>query len=299
MKEVMKYYKDTLILGCLLFLVTATLSAQVSTANLIQKAEDAGIQRSALMELQARAQDRDMSEQQLQQIIQSALEMSEQNLPADFVVQKALEGLSKGIPGDRIAPVIERVRQSTAQAVMVIDPWLEKPEVQRMVNRSQGTMSGVKFRNDMAKATSKSLMQNISTETVVDILNQIGTESLLSNTSPSDIIVAMGILPDLPTTNDQPQVSGSFIVRALKEGFKANDLQKLPSAMNIAQQRNELPAASVLEGVAGQMRGGIPAKQILQNLFNGNIGGGPPGNIPRGLENRPNNQGNGNGQGGN
>ncbi len=299
MKEIMKCYKNILISGCLLVLVTANVLAQDNISALIQKAEDNGIQRSTLMELQARAQDRDMSDQQLSQIIQSAIGMSEQNLPADIAVQKALEGLSKGIPGNRIAPVIERVWQSTAQAVEVIDPWIERPEVQRMVNRSQGVMTGEKFRSDMSKAVSKSLMQNISSETVGDILNQIGTESLLSTSSPSDIVVAMGILPDLPTANEQPQISGSFIVRALKEGFKANDLQKLPSAMKIAQQRNELPAASVMEGVADQMQGGIPAKQILQNLFNGNIGGGPPGNIPRGLENRPDNRGNGNGQGGN
>jgi hypothetical protein len=50
----------------------------------------------------------------------------------------------------------------------------------------------------------------------------------------------------------------------------------------------------VIEGVSKQMSGGIPAKQILQNLFNGNVGGGPPGNVPKGLGNKQN-RGNSNG----
>lgn len=292
---VMKYYKNILITGCLLFgVVVSSYGQQENVSELIQKAEKAGIELSAVTELRQRAEERGMTGEQLTRILQTAIEMQEQNLPADFAVQKALEGLSKGIPGNRIVPVIDRIRTSTGEAVRIIDPWLQNPDVQNMIQQSDGAMSPGTFRSELAKSASKSLMQNIPSQTIGEVLSEIGTESLLQRTGPSDIVAALGILPDLPTTENEPHTSASFLVRALKGGFKANELQKLPSALKIAQQRSELPAASVVEGVANQMQGGIPAKQILQNLFDGRPGGGPPGNAPKGLENRQN-RGNNNG----
>ena len=139
----------------------------------------------------------------------------------------------------------------------------------------------------MAKATSKSLMQNIPAETVHKILADIGSESVLSKVGPTDVVAAMGVLPDMPAPNNT-KTSGAFVIRALKGGFKANDLQRLPTALKMAQHHSELPAASVLEGVASQMKHGVPARQIIQNLFNGKVGGGPPGNKPNGLGNGSN-----------
>jgi hypothetical protein len=138
------------------------------------------------------------------------------------------------------------------------------------------------------KAASKSIMQHITSETIKKVLSQIGTESVLSNTNPTDIVAAMGILPDLSASSNAEN-AGSFVVRALKGGFKAEALQKLPSAIRMAKQRSELPAASILERVSNQMREGVPARQIVQNLFEGKIGGGPPGNKPNGLNKKPNN----------
>lgn len=282
----MKNLKRILSGLCLLFLISGNLWAQDIT-EMMRQAEEAGIDKTALTDLQNRAEERGMNNQQLSQILQTAIGMSEQNLPADIAVRKALEGLSKGITGDRLVPAIERVQQSTARAVEMIEPWMEKnADVQKMIDRSGGSKE--QFRNDMARATSKSLIQNIDAGTVSSILDEIGSESLLDDASSSDIIAAMNVLPDLPSAGNDPGKAGAFLVRALREGFKADDLHKLPSALKIAQQRSELPAASVVDGVAGQMREGVPARQILQNLFDGNIGGGPPGNVPKGLENKQN-----------
>lgn len=287
----MKTHKRIIVVFCsalLLLAFTNTSYAQKNSNNsaLIKRAETSGIELPVLAELQSRVETGDISNQQFMQIVGSAIEMSEQNLPADIVVQKALEGISKGISGDRIVPVINNIQGSIKKAAGVIDPWINRSEVQQMIGRATDGMSKEKFRNEMTKAASKSMMQNISTEAVSSILSQISDESLIANTAPIDIIVAMGVLPALPTISNKPGTSGTFIVRALKEGFKAKDLKKLPAALKTAQLRSQLPAASVIEGVARQMQGNIPAKQILQNLFNGNIGGGPPGNIP-GLGNKP------------
>lgn len=280
---------------------TSTTFAQQSDLKaVLQKAQEVGIDKSALTELQQRASTQGINDKQLIELIQPAISMAEQNLPADFALEKAMEGLSKNIPASRITPVLQRLNQTTAEAAKIVNPWLERPGVKKMAANSSAVMSEEKFRNELTKATSKALNQNVSQETAREILNEIGAESVLGKTSPPDIVAAVGVLPDMPQGVDRSQ-SGKFIVRALKGGFKANELQNLPSAMSMAQQRSELPAASVVEGVSKQLKGGVPAKQILQNLFNGQVGGGPPGSIPKGLENRPDkgNQGNKGNQGSN
>lgn len=265
---------------------------------LVERAEAMGMEQTTLSELQSRAQSRGISNEQLGQILESALSLSEQNLPGQLAIDKALEGLSKGVPGERLVPAVDRVGQGVRQAAEVVDPWMDRSEVQGLLKQSGQSMSENRFRNEMIRAASKSFVQNVPSDNVQSIFSEIGSEEIISRSTSGDLIAAVSILPDLPTTANQPKVSASFIVRALKGGFDADKLQQLPSAMQMGQQRSQLPAASIIEGVAQQMDNGTPAKQVLQNLFNGNIGGGPPGNIPKGLENRPdrgnNNRGNGN-----
>lgn len=269
-----------------------------NVSTLAERAEAAGIDQATLSELQNRAQSRRINNEQLSQILESALSLSEQNLPGQLAIDKALEGLSKGVPGEKLVPAVDRVGQGMRQAAEVVDPWMDRDEVRAHLKRQGQSMSESSFRNEMIRATSKSFVQNVPADNVQSIFNEISSENILSQHTSGDLITAVGILPDLPTTVNQPKVSASFIIRALKGGFDADKLQQLPSAMKMGQQRSQLPAASIIEGVAKQMENGTPAKQVLQNLFNGNIGGGPPGNIPKGLDNRPdrgnNNRGNGN-----
>lgn len=294
----MNIFKKILLLlftGSVLFsTLSGTLKAQSPTLEeVLQQARQAGIEQSALTRLQQRARNRGLGDEQLIALMQPAIEMAAQDLPADFALEKALEGLSKNIPAARIAPVLQRLGQTAREAAAIVDPWLETPGVRKMVAGSPAGMSGETFRSELTKATSRALHQNVSPETAAEVFDEMGASSVLAKAGPPDIIAAVGILPDMPQGVD-PGQSGKFIVRALKGGFKASELQNLPSAMSMAQQRSELPAASVIQGVSEQLKGGVPAKQILQNLFNGQVGGGPPGSMPKGLENRPDrgNQGN-------
>jgi len=50
--------------------------------------------------------------------------------------------------------------------------------------------------------------------------------------------------------------------------------------MNAAEGRSQLSAASILNGMSHQLGSGIPANQILQNLFNGKANAGPTQGIP-------------------
>lgn len=283
----------------ILLLAVRQVQAQgTDISTLIEKAEAAGIEQAGMQELRSRAQNHGMSNQQFRQILELALQLSNQNLPGQVAIDKALEGLSKGVPAGRIIPAINNIGEGMRQATKIVDPWMNRSEVQQLVDREGQSMSENSFRSEMIRATSKSFVQDIPTDYINDIFRELGNDEILLKRSAGDVITAVSILPDLPTTASQPKVSASFIVRALRGGFDADKLQQLPSAMKLGQQRSQLPAASVIEGVAQQMEKGIPAKQILQNLFNGNIGGGPPGNIPKGLDRRPdpgnNNRGNNN-----
>ncbi|MEX0684545.1 MAG: hypothetical protein WD267_06770 [Balneolales bacterium] len=268
-------------------LTTISLAQEETLSDWILAARSAGIEQTRLDEIQSRAIDRGISDQQLMQIIEPAVALAEQNLPTDMIFQKAMEGMAKGIPFQQMNPVLQNLRQNTESVVSIVDPWIGRAEVSQMMQRSGEQVNGKVFRNELLKAGSKALSQNVTTESLKHLLDAIGEEATLNRAKPSGILTAVSIFSDLPSTAEHPEASGSVIARALQSGFEADDLQKLPGAMHSAQRRSQLPSASVIEGITGQMQGGSPASQILQNLFNGNPGGGPPGGMAPGLKNRP------------
>lgn len=280
---------------CIMVLLPGLIQAQnASVQEIMDRAAKQGIERAQLQELQKRAQSKGLTDQQLIEIMEPAVTLAENNLPSDIILQKALEGLSKGVPANRMLPVLKNMQQSVQQAGPMVESWVQRPEVRQMVNKPDGGMTEQHFRNEMVKATSRGLMNNIPSGEIQKLLDEIGGQELTDNIGPSNVVASVGVFAELPGTVEQPEASRSLIVRSLKGGFRTAEIQRLPAAMKIAQQRSQLPAASVIEGVARQMRGGIPAKQILQNLFNGNIGGGPPGGTPPGLENKQNRGNSGN-----
>lgn len=278
-----------------LLLLPAFVQAQTaSLQEVLEQARNKGVEQAQLQELQNRAQSRGLTDQQLIAIIEPAISLAEENLPSETVLQKALEGLSKGVPANRMLPVLKNMQQSVQNAGPMVESWMQRPNVQEVVNRPGAGMSDSQFRSEMIKATSRGLMNGIPSGEIEKLFDDIGSGELSDNVDPSNIVASVGVFADLPSTAEQPEASRSLIVRSLKGGFKTAEIQRLPAAMKVAQQRSQLPAASVIEGVARQMKGGIPAKKILQNLFNGNVGGGPPGGTPPGLENKQNRGNSGN-----
>lgn len=264
-------------------IAVAPVSAQ-SLGDLIDQARSAGIEQAQLTELQNRANARGISHDELMDIIRPAITMAEQNLPHSMIFDKAFEGLSKRVPASQMQPVLNSIAQSTSEASQFVDQWVQRPEVTQMLNRDRSRMGEQEFRNEMIKASSKGLRQNFDRAVLEETLESMAAGSAMQNAQPSGIITAINILSDLPTSAQEPTETARIVLRALEGGFEASDLQKLPSAMNMAQRRSQLPAQAVAEGFARQLQGGQPASQILQNLFNGQIGGGPPGNVPPGME---------------
>lgn len=116
-----------IVMGCLLLLAMGQVHAQDQDFSvLLQQAERAGIAKTSLEALRTKGQEGGISESQLSQILESALELSNNGLGGEIAINKALEGLSKGVPASRIAPAVQQVQQNMVNAVKVVDPWLAK-----------------------------------------------------------------------------------------------------------------------------------------------------------------------------
>ncbi|MFU8812149.1 MAG: hypothetical protein ACNA78_04220 [Balneolaceae bacterium] len=280
--------KITAIFGLImLFWTPAGLIAQDAPSNLdelIRQAQEAGIDQAQLQTLQSRAAAAGLSQAETAMLLRPALTMAERNLPHEMVFDKAFEGLSKRIPAQRMVPVLQQMTGHAQEAAAFVDPWIERPAVQQAISRREGGMDRAVFRREMVRAGAKGLSQQFDRDVLESTLDAVGTESIMNRTTPGGIIMAINVLSDLPEAAQLPAESARVILQALESGFDAGQMQRLPAAMNMAQRRSQLPAQAVAEGLNRQLQGGMPASQVLQNLFNGEIGAGPPGNIPPGLE---------------
>ncbi|MEX2574664.1 MAG: hypothetical protein WD317_10215 [Balneolaceae bacterium] len=282
-----KYGRQCLMLTAL-FLIPVTGTAQEQPlAELLERARAAGIEQSQLENIQSRAADRNVSDEELTGLIGPAVSLAEQNLPSDMIFQKVMEGLAKGIPVQQMDQVLQNIRRSTESVVPVVDSWMGGAEVNEMLASSGERFDRDLFRNEMLKAGSKAASGQTGPALVRDILNSLTDAGAIPAAKPSSVLAGISIISDMPEVAKRPHAASAIVVRAIQNNFSAADIQKLPGAMDVAQRRSRLPADAVLEGVSQQIQGNITASQILQNLFNGNVGGGIPGNTPPGRENRP------------
>ena len=282
--------KNIALLAVIFCLAPFMLFAQQTQSELMDRGVAAGLDQSQLERVMDRANERGVEVSDLQRLIEPAINLAEQDLPSDYIIQKLMEGFSKGVPPGRMMPLMESIHENTPRAVSIANNWTDKPEVASFMERAGER--GPQFRQELISANLKSLTQQVGPDELESVLEGIGQESVLEKSSPRAVVAAVGILPDLPASAREGNAARGLLARAAEGGFSASDFQKLPGAMNAAERRSELPAASVIEGVAAQLGSGIPASEVLQNLFNGNVNPGPPGNRPG----RPNN-GPGRGQG--
>lgn len=280
-----KTFLMVIALLALLFAPLAALSQGAGLQQAMDRAAAAGVDQERLNQIQERASARGVDDALLARLLEPAADLAENNMPSDFVLQKILEGFSKGVPGGRMMPVIESIHSQTPQAVAMADRWIAGAEVAPFMQAMGGQQP--RFRQDLVNAGLKSLTQNVAAETIESVLNELGRAPVLERTSPQAIAAAVGILPDLPASVLNEKGVHELIAKAVEGGFSAADIQRLPGAMNAAERRSELPAAAILNGMSDQIGSGIPANQILQNLFNGNINAGPPQGIPGRPGNRP------------
>lgn len=290
MNKILKDMGKLALLSMILLFPFTLFAQQDSFSILNQKAGEFGIDASYISNLQERATKNGISNDELSQILEPAVTLANENLPFDMILQKTSEGIAKGVPINVLSNVLEGLQVSTQNAAPIVDIWMQKPGVQNITTDSPGAGSTLAFRNDVLKSTAKALNQGFSENVLNGFLNKLDTQELLSNISRNEVVTSLTILPDLPSSAENQELSSELVIRSLKGGFDSSDLQKLPSAMKIAQSRGQIPAGDVVNGILERMQAGSPASEILQGLFDGKIGGGPPSGLPG----RPDNKGRGN-----
>lgn len=273
----------------LVLLFPVLLAAQeTSLEELRARAIRAGITPDRVSELVERGEARGLGGPEIAGILNPAVQLAEQGLPSEMIFQKAMEGIAKGVPPVAMDRVLVQIRSGTEQARPLIDEWVARPEVGQMLNRSPQGTDRETFRKDLLSVSSRAAIEASGPNLVREILNGLSEEEVLQNATPARVLAAVNIATDIPSAGQDPGRTREVITRAIQNGFTSGDLQRLPAAMNMAQRRSQLPASAVMQGVGQQIDRGIPAAEILQNLFNGDVrGGGPPGQRPPGLDNRP------------
>ncbi|TVQ13727.1 MAG: hypothetical protein EA364_06030 [Balneolaceae bacterium] len=259
--------------------------------DIVESARNAGIDQARLDAVMLRAQERGVSGEQFGSMMQPAISLANSNLPYEPVLQKVMEGLAKRVPAPQISQVLLRIESGLNRSAVIVDGWLGQEQTQNMIRSgSRGRdvqQATAQFRNQMLENSAQALQQNIREEHLASLLSQIVAEQAADRAGLGSVASAVGILGDLPTSETDPELSNRIVISALRSGFSVNEMQQLPAALNAAQLQSRLPAAAVANGMAEQALSGVPAGNILENLFKGNLKGGPPGFTPPGQANPP------------
>lgn len=275
--------------GLMLLAVTTALAQDLS--GLMDRGEQAGIDRERLTRVVDRAEGQNFSQDDIYALLEPAVNLAENNLPYEFIIQKSMEGLAKRVPAENVRNVLGDFERGISRSAEIIDPWLEEEGVRSAVEREMRGRDQAEamsqMRNNLIQSSAQALQQNVGEENLNSFLTEITQISGQRNISVSAVASAMRVMSDLPTAQEHPELSNEILVNAVKSGFNANQMQQLPSAMNTAQFFSQLPAESIGRGISEQMREGTPGHQVLENLFQGNVQGGPPGFVPPGRDGAP------------
>ncbi len=255
--------------------------------QMLQRGVEAGMDADGLETVISRARDRQIGPEQLDQLLTPAISLAEADLPYHSVLQKAMEGMAKRVPPDNIRNVLNQMTEGLNRSATIIDDWMQQERVRSSVISALGDRDEQivirQLRNQLLENTSYALQQDIGEDAIRNFLSHVISENVIDQSGLSPVASAVRAFPDLPTSRDDPASSNIILIRALKSGFSAGEIQQLPDALRSAKFRSEMPAEHIARGMNRQMEEGVPSEHILKNLFQGNVRGGPPGFAPPGL----------------
>ncbi len=183
----------TVLISAAPFLVHAQ---QGPLTELIDRARSAGIEQSQIDHLQRSAERSGISHSELMMIITPAVIMAENNLPWEMIFNKASEGMSKGIDHWQMELVLSSIAENAGRSAEFVDPWVQRSEVGRMLDRPGSGMDRNKFRNEMVKVGTKALTENFDGSVLEQTLNTIAEDGALENIRPSGVIAAINVLSE-------------------------------------------------------------------------------------------------------
>lgn len=269
-------------------LVTLVLSAGSvfgqTPEELVERARAAGADAALLAELRSRAAARGIEGDVMAAMLTPPVALAEDGLPSASLIQKGLEGLAKGVPPDRIAAVLQRMREAIDRAGALAGPWLERADVRAVLDPAATGEGPGGARAALIEGIGGALFRGAPEPAVRALLDRVPRELPGRPVSARDLAVAAEVLPDLPLAGSEPEVAAELVLEAVRSGFGPAELRELPAALRAAERQGRLPADAVARGALAQMRGDIPAVTVLQNLFSGEFPGNVPFDLPPGLE---------------
>ncbi len=258
----------------------------------MKRAVDAGVDAERIERLANRAQSRDMTPAQLEQILLPVVSLAEMGLPYDLVMQKAAEGLSKQVPATGILLVLDHMQGSMVRSVAIVDPWMGRREVQHLIEAGRGARTTAEatrqYRGMLLESASHSLQNNTDDGLLHEFLDEVASTNIMTKGGLASIAAGLQALSEMPMTKENPGLSIRLLVGAMNAGFTASEIRELPHALHSAHFNSRLAMERIAGGMDMQRYENIPAVHIMEYLFQGNTGGGPAGfqapDVPRDRE---------------
>lgn len=255
-------------------------SMPVDDNSVMKRAMEAGIDAGRIERLASRAQEREMTPDQLQQMLMTVIALAEMDLPYHLVMQKAGEGLAKQIPAPGILLVLDHMHSSMVRSVAIVDPWMRRQEVQDMIEMTRGSRSvdevTKRYRDMLLESTSHSLQNNTDDGTLLGFLDKVASTIVKNQGDMESIAAGLQVLSEMSMTQDNPGLSVRLVLGAMNAGFTATQIRELPHALRSGYS-SHLPIEKITGSVDMQMYENIPAIHVMESLFQGNIGSGPAG----------------------
>ncbi len=274
------------LLALLAMALLPVLAFAQSLDELVRRGVEAGADVDLLTELRARADGAGLDAAATVRLLAPGVELAERDLPSRAVLQKGLEGVSKGVPADRIAAVQARLRGAMERAAGLVDPWLERPGVRTRVAAGAGgeAEAGDGARATVVEGVGLALAQGAPEEALRALLDRLPEGVARERIAALEVAVGAEVLADLPLATTRPGLAADVVASALEAGFGPAELRELPAAMQAAERRGDLPADAVARAAIGGMQADLPARDVLDGLFQGGFPGNVPFELPPGME---------------
>ena len=270
----------------LLGLASALPAAAQSPDELMARGAAAGVDVELMQEIRTRASDRGLAAEATTRLLTPIVVAAEDGLPSRSLTLKALEGLSKGYPPPVVAGAMSSLRGAMGRAATLVDPWMARPGVREAVTAPGGGAGEPdrSARGRMVESVGLALQAGAPEAAVRALLERVPAGLRADRVSALRLGVGAEVLAEVPVAPESPGMAAELVLDALNSDFGAAELRELPAALQMAARRGQLPAEAVARGARAQMRGGLPAATVLQNLFRGEFPGNAPFDVPPGIE---------------
>ncbi len=260
-----------------------------AVSSLIERGRQAGVDADLMREVVSRAERAGRGSEQTAELLRPAVSLAEKGLPTEPLLNKTLEGLAKRVPSGRMTPVLQTLQTNTERAGAVVSTWLNRDDVKQLIGDSKEPSAA---REEMITTATEAQQQNVPLETVEQFLDALPAAVEQQSVSLSQVATAVGVMPDLPGAESNPQVNQQLLTAALDAGYDGESLRQLPAALESARRQTQRPERAVARGATQAIAQGTSAARVLRNLFQGSVpGGGPSASAGNGPPDAPPGQG--------